>query len=69
LDTPDKRKGQQKLFFSPASALFAVVEKECKNCEEPCITDSANAEFAENLRKDLHELTQNMRITKETIQN
>ena len=69
LETPEKRKGQQKLFYRPANAIFSVVENKGKENEQVCITNHPNANFAENLRNKVTELTQKMRITKETIQN
>lgn len=69
LDTPDKRKGQQKLYFRLTNAKFATVENKGKEREKVCITNEAHASFAVNLRKNITELTQKMRITKETLQN
>ena len=68
LDTAEKRRGQQKLFYRP-SAYFTHVENEGKEGLLQHFTGSANANFAGDLRKKMQELTQNMRITKETIQN
>jgi hypothetical protein len=65
LDTPEKRRGHQKLFFSLGCASFAVVENIGINCVEACKTDSANAEIADDLRKNSQELAQKMLITKE----
>lgn len=64
LDTSEKRKGQQKLFFRPANAIFAFVENKCKSCEKDCKTHETYAEFAEDLRKKRQELAQNMRYTR-----
>ena len=69
LDTPEKRKGQQKLFYRPTNAIFSAVDNEGKTSGQACITHPPNANFAENLRKKMHELTQKMRCTKETLQN
>jgi len=69
LDTPDKRKGQQKLFYRPTNAIFAAVENMGKEGEQHCTTHHPNANFAGDLRKKVTELTQKMRITKETLQN
>jgi|WetSurMetagenome_2_1015567.scaffolds.fasta_scaffold1039131_1 hypothetical protein len=69
LDSPDKRKGQQKLFYRLANANIAAVENKGKEIEQPCITPTTNANFAEGLRKKVSELAQKMRITKETLQN
>jgi len=64
LDTAAKRRGYQKLFFRVTTAESAFEENKCTSGEEHSITDSTNAEFAENLRKNMQKLTQNMRITK-----
>ena len=69
LDTPEKRRGQQKLFYRITNAKSAIVGKEWKEGEQLSITNESNANFTENLRKNISELTQKMRITKETIQN
>ncbi len=69
LDSPEKRKGQQKLFYRLANANITVVENKGKEIEQPCITGTTNANFAGGLRKKVSELAQKMRITKETIQN
>jgi len=68
LDVPGKRRGQQKLFYRP-SAIITQVENEGKECSYQQLSDSTNANFAGDLRKKVTELTQKMRITKETIQN
>ncbi len=69
LDTPEKRRGQQKLFFRISGAMFTLVDKEGKCIEKGIIYNSANANIAKDLRIKVSELAQNMRITKETIQN
>jgi len=69
LDAPEKRRGQQKLFYRSASAIYAYADNEGKESEQPCISNHPNANFAGDLRKKVQELTQKMRITKETIQN
>jgi hypothetical protein len=69
LDVPEKRRGQQKLFYRPSSAIITHVENEGKKGLYQCLSNSANANFAGDLRKKVQELTQKMRITKETIQN
>ena len=69
LDTPEKRRGQQKLFYRLSGAVFTLVDKQGKCIEKGIVFNSANASFAKDLRKKMTELTQNMRITKETIQN
>lgn len=69
LDTPEKRRGQQKLYYRLAYANPAIVETKGINTEKDCKTETPNANFAGNLRKNIRELTQNMRITKETLQN
>lgn len=69
LDTPEKRRGQQKLFYRPANALFAVVENKGNKLEQCSTTSITNANFVSDLRKKVQELTQNMRITKEILQN
>jgi hypothetical protein len=68
LDAPEKRRGQQKLFYRP-SASFAVVENEGNKGLNQNLSGTTNANFAGDLRKKMQELTQKMRITKETIQN
>ena len=69
LDTPDKRKGQQKLFFRLSNATIAGVENKGKECEQHCTSNLPNANFTVDLRKKVSELTQKMRITKEILQN
>lgn len=69
LDTPEKRRGQQKLFYRPASAINAYVESRGKEREQAPFSSHANAIFAGNFRKKVQELTQKMRITKEILQN
>lgn len=68
LDAPEKRRGQQKLFYRP-SAIIAVVENEGNKGLHQDLSGSANANFAGDLRRKMQELTHKMRITKETIQN
>jgi hypothetical protein len=69
LDAPEKRRGQQKLFYRPSSAIIALVENKGNKGLHQQLPCSANAYFAEDLRKKVQELTHKMRITKETIQN
>ena len=69
LDTSCKRKGQQKLYYRLTNANSATVERRWINGDISCKNDYANANFSDNLRKNITELTQKMRITKETIQN
>lgn len=68
LDAPEKRRGQQKLFYRP-SAIIAVVENEGNKGLHQDLSGSVNANFAGDLRRKMQELTHKMRITKETIQN
>jgi len=69
LDAPEKRRGQQKLFFCLSSAISAVVENERIPCLQTPLRNPANAFFEGDFRKKVSELTQKLRITKETIQN
>ena len=69
LDSAGKRKGQQKLYYRLTNANFATVESKGINGGMECKSPNPNANFAGNLRKNITELTQKMRITKETIQN
>ena len=69
LNTPEKRRGQQKLYYRLTYANSAIVESKGINTAKDCKTAFPNATFADNLRKNISELTHNMRITKETIQN
>jgi DNA-binding transcriptional regulator YhcF (GntR family) len=69
LDTPEKRRGQQKLFYSLSPAVGSPVENLGKGGLYLCFSQMANANIAEGLRKKLQELTQKMHITKETLQN
>jgi hypothetical protein len=69
LDTPEKRRGQQKLYFRLTNVNSAIVETKWINPEKDCITENPNANIANNLRKNINELTHKMRITKETLQN
>lgn len=68
LDAPEKRRGQQKLFYRP-SAIIAFVENKGNKGLHQQLSGSANANFAGDLRRKVQELTQKMRITKETLQN
>jgi biotin operon repressor len=69
LDTADQRRGKQKLYFRLSGAIFMHVDMRGKTIEKGIIYDAANANFAQDLRKKISLLTQNMRITKETIPN
>jgi len=69
LDAPEKRRGQQKLFFRTTNAIFSVVESKGKETEEGGNTVLPNANITDNIRKKVNELAQKMRITKETLQN
>jgi len=69
LDAPDKRRGQQKLFFRTTNAIFSVVESKGKQAGEVCISNPPNANITDSLRKKVNELAHKMRITKETLQN
>ena len=69
LDTPEKRRGQQKLYFRYTNVNSAIVESRGIEREKDCKTIQPNAYFAVNLRKNITELTHKMRITKETLQN
>ena len=74
LDTPDKRKGKQKLFYRLASANFAVpdgigtgVDNLGKRAVNKGISPLSNANSAEDLRKKVTALAQKMHYTKETL--
>lgn len=67
LDSPEKRKGKQKLFFRLATANFASVNNEGKASLNSCNSDSACAKNVTDLRKKMQDLAQKMRYTKETI--
>lgn len=67
LDSPEKRKGQQKLFFRLASANFASVENKGRACLNSPNSDLANAKSNADLRKKIQDLAQKMRNTKETL--
>jgi hypothetical protein len=69
LDTADKRKGQQRLYYRYTNANFATVYNKGITVDMECKSPFSNADFAGNLRKNITELSQKMRITKETIQN
>lgn len=69
LDTPQKRRGQQKLYYRPACAIFSLVDTQGNNGLNNHLSKLTNANYAEDLRNKMHELTHKMRITKETIQN
>ena len=69
LDIPEKRRGQQKLFYRSTNAIFSFVENKGKDNEHCCISATTNANFVSDLRKKKQGLTQNMRITKEILQN
>lgn len=69
LDTPEKRRGQQRLLYRPASAIFTLAENVWSKGLHQRISDPANANFAVDLRRKVQELTQNMHITKEILQN
>jgi hypothetical protein len=67
LDTPEKRRGQQKLFYCLSPSVLSPVENMGKGSLYLCFSRMTNANIAEDLRKKLTELTQKMQITKETI--
>jgi hypothetical protein len=67
LDTPEKRRGQQKLFYCLSPSVLSPVENLGKGGLYLCFSKMANANIAEDLRKKLTELTQKMQITKEII--
>ncbi len=69
LDTPEKRRGQQKLYYCLSPTVSPPVENVGKEGLYLCFSNMANANHAEDLRKRLQQLTQKMHITKETIQN
>lgn len=69
LDTPEKRRGQQRLFYRPASATFAYAESVGIKGSHQRISNPANANFTFDFRRKVQELTQSMRITKEILQN
>jgi hypothetical protein len=69
LDTPGKRRGQQKLLYSLTPAIFADVENKWKERGKDVNPCPANANIVSDLRKKMTELTQKMRITKEILQN
>ena len=64
---PSQRQGKQKLFFRLSSANFSSVENERTTTSQPCKSIDTTANYAEDLRKESFELSQKMRITKETI--
>lgn len=59
LAAPCDRQGKSKLYYQPIFAVNSTVEKSL-------ISDSTSANFAEDIRKEISELVQKMRITKET---
>jgi len=69
LDTPEMRRGQQKLFFRLSSAIIADVENKGICFGKACISIPTNANSTLDFRKKVTELTQKMRITKEILQN
>lgn len=69
LDTSEKRRGQQKLFYRLSNAIFADVQNKGKSIVKDIIPVPSNANYAMDLRKKVSELTQKMRITKEILQN
>jgi hypothetical protein len=69
LDTPEKRRGQQKLFYSLSRAVSPPVENVGNEGLYLCFSNMTNANHAEDLRKKLQQLTHKMHITKETLQN
>src|ERR1035437_5167987 len=62
LNTPEKRQGKYKLYYR----LSATVDKPVEN---PVNVTPTNANFAQDFSKKVTALVQNMRITKETLQN
>ena len=62
LDTPDKRKGKIKLYYRLSPYVNNTVEN-------PVGILETTAKFAEDISKKVTALAQNMRITKETLQN
>jgi hypothetical protein len=69
LDSPEKRRGQPKLYFRVSSAIKEHVENRGKSGEDPVDIVSPCADYHHDLRKLLTGVTQKMRITKETLQN
>lgn len=69
LDTPEKRRRHQKLFFCLSHTVSPPVDNEGKEGLYLCFSKMTNANHAEDLRKKLQRLTQKMHITKETLQN
>jgi biotin operon repressor len=62
LDHPLDRKGKSRLFYNLSPNIYKTMEKSG-------YLDSTSAKFALDLRKKCAELAQNLRITKETLQN
>lgn len=69
LNDPLMRKGKQRLFYRPSSFLITPVESMGTNCLHLPVSDSASANFAQDLSKKITALAQKMHITKETLQN
>ncbi len=67
LDSPEKRKGKQKLFFRLATANFTSVENKGSTCSNSSNSSLAYAKNNADLRKKVQELAKNMRYTKETL--
>lgn len=69
LDTPEKRKGKQRLYYRLLPTLKTTVENCVGKSVHPAENQPTSAEIAEDFRKKITALTQKMRITKETLQN
>lgn len=69
LDSAEKRKGKQRLFFSLPPTLLTSVENMGISCANHRFPGLPYAEFAQDLSKKRTALVQKMHITKETLQN
>jgi len=69
LDDADQRKGKIKLFYELTLISEATVNNLGKTTLKQLITSQTNAEFAQDISKNVNDLAQKIRITKETLQN
>lgn len=69
LDSTEKRKGKQRLFFSLSPTLISSVENMGITGANHEFSGLPYAKLAEDLSKKRTALAQKMRITKETLQN
>lgn len=69
LTKPSERKGKMRMYYRIAPTLLSPVDIEGKSTACAFDNCSTNANIAQDLRKKVADLTQHLRITKETLLN